>query len=194
MRSAVFVSCACLLIATNASAQEQATRSFSFAQLSAFYGDESGNFVDFFVQDFRTASGVPSFFIQIFGSGPDIGDLGCFGLTLAGNVTEDPVDVVPSTVKGNAEFETDNLVDFFGSPCRSGIRVVAKCVSSVDATQFHDTCSFLERFAGDRFRSHHSSFSRQADCQVSVQIDGVTFSLDGTNNGALQAGHSQAQP
>ena len=194
MRIAVFISLVFLLTATNATAQEQSTSSFKFQQLSAFYSDDSENFVDFFVQDFRTASGVPSFFIEIFASGPDVGEFSCTGSTLFGNVTDDPVDVVASGKHGSAAFGTGDLVDFFGGPCPSNVQVVAHCASSADDTHFHETCTFQQTSFGNRFRSHHSSFSLGASCHVSVQIGGVTLSVDGTDNGALQAGRSQVKP
>ena len=194
MRIAVFISLVFLLTATNATAQEQSTGSFKFQQLSALYSDDSGNRVDFFVQDFRTASGVPSFFIEIFGTGPDVGEFGCTGSTLFGNVTDDPVDVVASGKNGSAAFETGGLADLFGGPCPSNVQVVAQCASSADDTHFHETCTFQQTSFGNRFRSHHSSFSLGASCDVSVQVGGLTLSVEGTGNGALQAGRSQIKP
>lgn len=193
MRIAVSISLVFLLTTTNVTAQEQSTSSFKFQQLAALYSDDSENRVDFFVQDFRTASGVPSFFIEIFASGPDVGEFSCNGSTLFGNVTEDPVDVVASGKHGSAAFGTGGLVDFFGGPCPSNVQVVAECASSADGTQSHDTCTFQQTSFGNRFRSHHSSFSRVASCIVSVQVGGLTLSVDGTDNGALQAGRSQTQ-
>src|SRR5262245_1129040 len=156
----------CLFLINFSSSQADGNLSFTAAELFAFYEDDNGNRVDFFAQDFRAASRTPSFFVQVFGDGPDVGQFVCFGSTLAGNVTDDPVDVVQGAVHGEADLGTAGLTDPDGNPCPADIRIVAQCESTDD--NFRQNCTFRESAFGQVFKQHGHNVSRSADCTVTL--------------------------
>jgi hypothetical protein len=156
--------------------------------LAATFGDDAGNLVDLFVQDFAARSGTPNYFIQIVGFGPDVGEFSCTGATVFGSPITDPLNVTDGAKHGTAVFTTMGLTDDQGQPCRTDVQVLVACSSSDDGDR--ETCSTRSTSFGTSTRIKFNSWNVSADCTLQVQAGDFTLQGTGDTNGALQVSHS----
>ena len=186
MRNSIFAVSAFVILAPGAWAD--GVNVFRGEQLAATFGDDAGNFVDLFVQDFALRSGTSNYFIQVVGFGPNIGEFSCTGATVFGSPITDPLNITDGAKHGTAAFATTGLTDDQGEPCRTDVEVVVACSSNADG--FRDVCSSRSTSFGTSTTIKFNSWNVSADCTLQVQAGDFTLQGAADNNGSLQVSHS----